>query len=444
MNIAAASTELTINGLQTALRSPPATRLAEALRSELGLTGTKVGCDAGDCGACTVLLDGEQVCACMVPVAQVAGRDGAHRRGAGGGKAARCPTLQDGFPPARRGAMRHLHARHADGGADLLGRRTDPGRPRPRRSTRWAACCAAAPAIARSSRPCSMSPEPNGIELRRCRRTRARRSARGCPRPTASPRSTGERDVRRRRRAGRTRYWLRAVRSPHRPCATFDDRRPATTFDAPSRPGIAAVLIAGNDVPGPQRASASIPVIKDQPVLRRRRRQATAARPVLALVGDSRRIGHGDPRRRRADRLAPRAADPRASTAAAAGRGRADRLHAGAEGNVLARGFVKQGRRRGRASPASDIVAEGSISRPASSSTPISSPRPAGRGAIGDRLEIAATTQAPYMDRDEIARVLGLARPRYASSRPAPAAAASAASSTSRSSRCSRSPPGTC
>ena len=40
----------------------------------MGLTGTKVGCDAGDCGACTVLIDGEQICACMVPVGQVQGR----------------------------------------------------------------------------------------------------------------------------------------------------------------------------------------------------------------------------------------------------------------------------------------------------------------------------------------------------------------------------------
>ena len=54
--------------------APPAARLTRVLRDHLGLTGTKVGCDAGDCGACTVLLDGEQVCACLVSLGQVAGR----------------------------------------------------------------------------------------------------------------------------------------------------------------------------------------------------------------------------------------------------------------------------------------------------------------------------------------------------------------------------------
>ncbi len=49
-------------------------RLADVLRDALGLLGTKIGCNAGDCGAGTVLLDGRQVCACMVPLGQVAGR----------------------------------------------------------------------------------------------------------------------------------------------------------------------------------------------------------------------------------------------------------------------------------------------------------------------------------------------------------------------------------
>ena len=64
-----------VNGREVRVTGSPVARLSEVLRGPLGLTGTKVGCDAGDCGACTVLLDGRQVCACMVPVGQVAGRD---------------------------------------------------------------------------------------------------------------------------------------------------------------------------------------------------------------------------------------------------------------------------------------------------------------------------------------------------------------------------------
>ena len=50
-------------------------RLSKVLRERLGLTGTKVGCDAGDCGACTVLIDGEPVCSCLVAAGQIEGRE---------------------------------------------------------------------------------------------------------------------------------------------------------------------------------------------------------------------------------------------------------------------------------------------------------------------------------------------------------------------------------
>ena len=63
-----------VNGRAVEVDTAPASRLTRVLREHLGLTGTKVGCDAGDCGACTVLLDGEQVCACLVPIGQVRGR----------------------------------------------------------------------------------------------------------------------------------------------------------------------------------------------------------------------------------------------------------------------------------------------------------------------------------------------------------------------------------
>jgi aldehyde oxidoreductase len=64
---------LTVNGKVFPISSDLTTRLSDALRDELGLIGTKVGCHAGDCGACTVLIDGEQACACIIPVGQVAG-----------------------------------------------------------------------------------------------------------------------------------------------------------------------------------------------------------------------------------------------------------------------------------------------------------------------------------------------------------------------------------
>jgi aerobic-type carbon monoxide dehydrogenase small subunit (CoxS/CutS family) len=63
-----------VNGKAVTLAADPRARLTDALRYELGLTGTKVGCNAGDCGACTVLVDGEQICACMVSCAQAEGR----------------------------------------------------------------------------------------------------------------------------------------------------------------------------------------------------------------------------------------------------------------------------------------------------------------------------------------------------------------------------------
>lgn len=60
---------LTVNGQGTCVLASPTRRLSAVLRDDLMLRGTKVGCDAGDCGACTVLLDDEPVCACLVPVA---------------------------------------------------------------------------------------------------------------------------------------------------------------------------------------------------------------------------------------------------------------------------------------------------------------------------------------------------------------------------------------
>jgi carbon-monoxide dehydrogenase small subunit/xanthine dehydrogenase small subunit len=64
----------TLNGTAVDVRAHPMRRLLDVLREDCGLTGTKEGCGEGECGACTVLVDGEAVNACLVPFAQVRGR----------------------------------------------------------------------------------------------------------------------------------------------------------------------------------------------------------------------------------------------------------------------------------------------------------------------------------------------------------------------------------
>jgi carbon-monoxide dehydrogenase small subunit len=64
-----------VNGEERTVECPPLRRLLDVLREDLGLTGTKEGCGEGECGSCTVLVDGTLCCSCLVAAGQVA--DGA-------------------------------------------------------------------------------------------------------------------------------------------------------------------------------------------------------------------------------------------------------------------------------------------------------------------------------------------------------------------------------
>ncbi|MEM8869316.1 MAG: molybdopterin cofactor-binding domain-containing protein [Pseudomonadota bacterium] len=88
------SLQMTLNDRPVAVPADPGRRLSEVLREDLGLTGTKVGCDAGDCGACTVLLDGAPVCACLTPVIRASGAHVTTVEGLSGSTLSR---LQDSF-----------------------------------------------------------------------------------------------------------------------------------------------------------------------------------------------------------------------------------------------------------------------------------------------------------------------------------------------------------
>ncbi|HSE63769.1 MAG TPA: (2Fe-2S)-binding protein [Thermoanaerobaculia bacterium] len=67
--------KFTLNGKTRNVEAPPMKRLLDVLREECGLTGTKEGCGEGECGACTVILDGLPVNSCLVPFAQVRAAD---------------------------------------------------------------------------------------------------------------------------------------------------------------------------------------------------------------------------------------------------------------------------------------------------------------------------------------------------------------------------------
>ena len=63
-----------LNGKSVTSMACPTTRVSDVLRGDFGLTGTKVGCNAGDCGSCTILLDDEPVCSCLVALGQIEGQ----------------------------------------------------------------------------------------------------------------------------------------------------------------------------------------------------------------------------------------------------------------------------------------------------------------------------------------------------------------------------------
>ena len=87
-----------LNGRPAEVDAPPLSRLLDVLRGPLALTGTKEGCGEGECGACTVLLDGEPVNACLVPIGPCEGRDVVTVEGLG--SPAHLSPLQEAFVEA--------------------------------------------------------------------------------------------------------------------------------------------------------------------------------------------------------------------------------------------------------------------------------------------------------------------------------------------------------
>lgn len=378
----------TLNGRAVFSSADPFQRLTNLLRDEFGLTGTKSGCDAGDCGACTVLLDGQQVCACMVPAAQAQGADIVTVEGLGkvsGGLqraflhhgAAQCGICTPGMLMAA---------------ADLLSRKPQPSETEIEDAIGGVLCrCTGYRQIVRAIADAhNFIDGDGGIP------------AEGPVVGTRMARVDGDAKV-----SGRDLFgaddapadalWLRPVRSPHaRARFTFGD---LDTFRA-ARPGLAAILTAA-DVPG-ENGFGINPHIKDQPAfaegLVRFRGEV-----VLALVGEREAVDAVTFDDLPIDWTID---EPVTGIEEAAADG-APPVQAEHPDNVLTRGGLTKGDvETGFAAAAATV--EGTLQTAFVEHAYIE-PEAGFAQRIGDRIEITACTQSPYMDRDDCARILGLA-----------------------------------
>lgn len=378
----------TANGAPVRVRASPAERLSRVLRDDLRLTGTKVGCDAGDCGACTVLLDDEPVCACLVPAAAVRGRRVRTVEGLGNGKlsalqalflahgAAQCGICTPGFLVAATALLERNPAPSEAEVQDALGGVLC-------RCTGYRKIVAAVLAAAADNPLDRASPQAG--------------RAVGVP----VPRLDGVPKIDGRENFGADgipadALAVVAVRSPHhRARFAFGD---IAAFVA-AHPGIAGVFTAA-DIPGRNRFGV-IPPFADQPVLAEGETRFRGE-AVAVVAGERAAVAALD--------LAEfpvtwRELPPMLQAGEAAAEG-APLLHGSRPGNLLTQGTVERGDAERALAQAAHVVS-GAIETGFVEHAYI---EPEAGWAVmdGDTLVIRACTQAPYMDRDDTALVLGL------------------------------------
>ncbi len=373
-------TRLVIWGKTYEIQSAPGRRLSEVLRDELNLKSVKVGCDAGDCGACTVLVDGAQVCACLVPVAQADG--------------ATIETLETAEPDLAK----TLQAAFLDHGAAQCGICT-PGM-----------MMAAMELLRANSTPSRREVEDAlGGVLCRCtgyakivdavvglapRAARANGHAVGVPlrRLDGQPKVDGS-EVFGADAGPAEALLVRAVRAPH-----FHAQFRFGDLGAwVASTGVLKVLTA-QDIPGQNRFGV-IPPLADQPALAED--TARFLGEAVALV-----VGPADVVEPLDLSTFPVDWEPLDHAMTEADGPTAPLLHDARDGNVLIKGRVASGDPEG-ALAQSAHVAEGRFQTSYVEHAYIE-PEAGVAWMDGDTLVIHACTQAPIMDRDDTALVLGL------------------------------------
>ena len=386
------SIHFTLNGKATDVTVNPLQRLADVLRENLHLIGTKIGCNAGDCGACTILFDGRQACSCMISAAQADGRD--------------IVTVEGLMEENRDGAaqLSKLQQAFHDHGAAQCGICT-PGM-----------LMASHDLLTRVNEPSEQDVlDALGGVLCRCTGYRKIVDAvlsvgRGQPMPAESGNEVVGSRIQKvdgiGKLTGTERYgadsWpsdclvLRAVRSPHHHARfSFGD---FTALHA-AYPGLVKVLTAA-DITG-QNVYGVYPTGKDQPVFAegyvRYRGEA-----ICALVGDAETIAAI----KEEDIPLEWEKLPALHGVTAALDPAAVQLHGACPGNILVEGRLASG--NVDAALAKSALVRSDRFQTAFVEHAYIEPEAGYAQRVGDRLEIFATTQTPYMDRDEIALIMGL------------------------------------
>jgi len=381
------TTAFSVNGRRVAASAPGSARLADVLRDELGLTGTKIGCNAGDCGACTVLLDGRQVCACITPLGRVADREVTTVEGLAADP--RFSRLQAAFHRLLGAQCGICTPGMLMAAADLLARQAAPDRTAVEDALGGVLCrCTGYQKIieavlaAVTELPADAPP------------------AVGTALGAAVPKVDGVAKV-----TGSDRFgadgippdalWVRTWRSPHaRARFEFGDLEAFRRDHA----GVELVLTAA-DVPS--NGYGIYPDVKDQPVLARGEVRYRGE-AVLAVVGPRAVIEAIDEEAApiRYEVLAPVIGIEAAADV------QAPRVQPDKPGNFLIEGRVVKGEAEAALTGCA-AVAEGEFETSFVEHAYIE-PEAGYARRVGDRIEIHATTQTPYMDRDEVALVLGL------------------------------------
>ncbi|MEC7491146.1 MAG: molybdopterin cofactor-binding domain-containing protein [Pseudomonadota bacterium] len=381
------SISFNLNGKYTATDAEPVRPLAQVLRDDLGITGTKVGCDAGDCGACTVLLDGEQVCSCMLPVAQVAGRKIITVEGLAA-EDGRLSTLQRAFHEYGATQCGICTPGMLMAAADLFRHNSAPNEEQILDAMGGVLCrCTGyrniVDAVKQAVAPEFTNPDTGKAMGARALKTDGVQKVDGTEVFGADEAPAGA-------------LWVRAIRSPHAN-ATFTTGDFAVLHS--KWPGLERVLTA-NDVPG-QNAYGVYPEVNDQPAIADgeiRFRGET----VVALVGDYATV-YGI-----RDEDVPvtyHLRDEIYGLEAALAEG-AHQIHPDYPANILAHGYLKKGDPVSAMADA-DAVAENSFSTGFVEHAYIE-PEAGWARRVGDRLEMTVSTQSPYLDRDLVAAILDI------------------------------------